>query len=123
MSKAASIAIVDDDRAIRAGLSSLIRSVGLDVELYESASDFIAAAASSPPDCLITDIQMPGISGLDLQKIVHETTPNLPVIVMTAYPDPAAREKALAAGAVAFLSKPFDAEELLRCVDQALEGR
>ncbi|BAK65751.1 response regulator receiver protein [Sphingobium sp. SYK-6] len=117
------ISVVDDDAAIRIGLSSLIRSEGYEVALFESAEAFLASGASGKPGCLLTDIQMPGMSGLDLQARIRVEHPALPVLVMTAFPEEAMRQRALSAGAVCFLSKPFDAQELLRCLRRALGER
>ena len=122
MTGTALIAVVDDDEAIRTGLSSLLRSVGYAVALFESAEDFLASLSRAVPHCLVTDIQMPGVSGLDLQVRLKAGWPAIPVLVMTAFPEPAVRERAMTAGAVCFLSKPFDAAELLDCVARALQA-
>ncbi|MEJ5977995.1 response regulator [Novosphingobium sp. PS1R-30] len=114
------ILVVDDDPAIRTGLSNLLRSAGYVVALAKSAEDFLADPPAVAPACVITDIQMPGLSGFELQAILAEMWPALPVIVMTAFPEPAVRDRALGAGAICFLAKPFDAEELLGCVERAL---
>jgi len=114
------IAIVDDDHAIRGGVSSLLRSAGFDVRLYGSAEDFLKESESSKPDVVITDIQMPGMSGLDLQNVLKSRQPSLPLMFMTAFPEEALRNRALNDGAVCFLSKPFKASELLYWIDQAL---
>ncbi len=114
------IAIVDDDEAIRAGLSSLLRSSGYAVALFDSGEALIAALPGALPDCVVTDVQMPGMSGLDLQALLAERHPALPVIVMTAYAEPAVRARALAAGAIAFLPKPFEADELFDWIEHAL---
>lgn len=116
------IAIVDDDTAILAGVSSLLRSTGYAVALFESAEALIAALPGSAFDCVITDVQMAGMNGLDLQELLARRDPQLPIIVMTAFPEPALRVRAVEAGAVCFLSKPFDAEELIGCVARALQG-
>lgn len=122
MSAAPLIAVVDDDEAIRVGLSSLIRSEGYDVVLFESAEAFLETLPGTSVQCLLTDIQMPGISGLDLQARMRTGRPDIPVLVMTAFPEDAVRQRALSAGAICFLSKPFDAQELLRCIRSALEA-
>lgn len=122
MSAAPLIAIVDDDTAILTGVSSLLRSTGYAVALFESAEALIAALPASGLDCVITDIQMAGMNGLDLQELLARSYPQLPIIVMTAFPEPALRVRAMEAGAVCFLSKPFDAEELIGCVVRALRG-
>lgn len=114
------IAIVDDDDAIRTGLSSLLRSAGYAVDLFASAEDFLASLPQGTPRCLVTDIQMPGLSGLDLQARLKADGRSIPVLVMTAFPEAAVRERALAAGAIGFLSKPFDANALLDCLRRAL---
>jgi FixJ family two-component response regulator len=120
MSGKSLIAIVDDDAAMRIGLSSLLRSAGYAVAPFDSAEDFLAKLSTSVPECLITDVQMPGIGGLELQTMLKQKHPALAVVMMTAFPEPLVRERALAAGAICFLTKPFDAEELLGCVRRAL---
>ncbi|WP_448659087.1 response regulator transcription factor [Sphingomonas sp. CJ99] len=108
------IAVIDDDHAIRTGLSSLLRSAGYDVVLFDSAEAFLASPAARTVERVVTDIQMPGMSGIELQSVLRKTRPALPVLIMTAFPEPALRDQALAGGAACFLSKPFDADELLR---------
>ncbi|PZW42988.1 response regulator receiver domain-containing protein [Humitalea rosea] len=115
------IAIVDDDEAIRAALSSLLRSLGYEVRLFASAESFLADSRASP-DCLVTDIQMPGMNGLQLQLAIRNRRPRLPVIVITAFPEDAVREQAIAAGALHFLSKPFEADAIARCLSEAVGG-
>ena len=117
------IAIVDDDEAIRLGLSSLARSEGYDVRLFASAEAFLAQVDAIAPDCVITDIQMPGIGGLEMQYILKQSHPALPILVMTAFPEQPIRDKALAAGAICFLSKPFDAETILQFVAAAISAK
>jgi len=107
------LAVVDDDASIRKAVSSLVRSAGYSVRLYESGEAFLADDTLPGADCLLTDIQMPGMNGLELQLAVAQRFPGLPVIVMTAFPKPVLRSRALAAGAARFLGKPFPADELL----------
>jgi FixJ family two-component response regulator len=114
------VAIVDDDANIRSGLSSLLRAEGYSVDRYGSAEEFLAALPTGIPDCLLTDIHLPTANGLDLQWSLLRSHPNLPVIVMTAFPKPSLRERATLQGAVCFLSKPFSYSELLRCIELAL---
>ncbi|MDS9468799.1 response regulator [Paracoccus sp. MBLB3053] len=114
------IAIVDDDDAIRRGLSSLLRSEDYHVTLYDRAEAFLESLGSSVPHCLLTDIQLPGLSGLDLQLHLRVAHPAIPVLIMTAYPQPSLREQVMLAGAVCFLRKPFDDQDLLRCVGRAV---
>ncbi len=114
------IAIIDDDQAIRGGVSSLLRSAGFAVRLYDSAEAFLADSGNPQPDAVITDIQMPGMSGLDLQRDLKARQSTLPIMFMTAFPEEALRNRALADGAVCFLSKPFKANELLYWIGQAV---
>ncbi|RZA08523.1 MAG: response regulator [Proteobacteria bacterium] len=114
------VAIVDDDAAIRTALSSLIRSMGYGARLFVSAEAFLADCFEDPPGCLLTDIQMPGMNGLDLQRALRQRMPELPVIVITAFPEDAVREQAMAAGALHFLSKPFTADTIARCLRDAV---
>jgi len=111
--------IVDDDAAICAGLSDLLESAGLKIEHYSSAEKFLESWETSAPGCLVLDVRLPGISGMELHaKLVHSRA-SLPVIVMTAHGDMPMVRKALKAGAVEFLIKPFRDEELLQAVEQA----
>lgn len=116
------IAIVDDDAGIRAGLSSLARSAGFAVRLFATAEEFLSDEEGPSADCVVTDVQMPGMSGLELQDLLRKGSPQVPVVVMTAFPTAAIRERALAAGATCFLSKPFDAEAILACLRRAIAG-
>lgn len=122
MSKMPVIAIVDDDGAIRTGLSSLLRSEGYQIRLFESADAFLDSSLRTGIDLVITDIQMDGTNGLELQEILKARQPNLPMLVMTAFPQPDLRSRALAHGARCFMCKPFEAEELLACIRKALTG-
>ena len=114
------IAIVDDDESIRLGLSSLARSVGYAIALFATAEAFLLALETTVPDCVIADIQMPGMGGLELQRLLKQTHPTLPIVVMTAFPEEAIREKVMSSGAVCFLSKPFDGEAILKCLAEAI---
>ncbi len=116
------VAVVDDDRSIRTALSSLLRSASYEVVLYDSAEAFLEGLAHAAPDCLITDIQMPGLGGLALIERLAVIRPLLPTIVITAFPEEALRRRAMDAGAVAFLSKPFDASLLLETIERAMAG-
>lgn len=91
------------------------------MDQYEHAEAFLAALPAEMPDCLLTDIQLPGADGLDLQLEMSRRFPQLPIIVMTAYPDPALRDRAGRQGALCFLSKPFSHAELLRSILLAVE--
>lgn len=117
------VAIIDDDDSLRRALSSLLRAEGMAVRVFESAEAFLAASAGEMPDAVLTDIQMPGMSGLDLQDRLNRLYPGLPVLVMTALPDRPLRERALSSGAVTVLNKPIDAGVLLaRLQDLANRG-
>ena len=114
-----SIAVIDDDAMVRSGMATLLRSYGLDARTYASADEFLDFGESDF-DCLISDVQMPGSSGLQLQKILAERGSSPPLILMTAFPDERIRQQALLAGALDFLEKPVDGRQLLVCLERAL---
>jgi FixJ family two-component response regulator len=122
MSERCLIAVVDDDEAIREATESLIRSVGFRVVVYASAEDFLRSSHLQVTACLIVDVRMPGMSGLELQRQLAMADCPMPIIFITAYSDEATRTRALRAGAVAFLDKPFSDEVLLRAVHAALQS-
>lgn len=115
------VAVVDDDASAREGLSSLIRSAGLRVETFASASEFLARPAGETPGCLVLDLQMPGLTGLELQKRMGEAGMLIPIVFLTGHGNIPASVQAIKGGAVEFLTKPFDEEELLRAIQEALE--
>ena len=115
------IAIVDDDPSVREGLSSLIRSAGLQVETFASAQEFLARPGAEAPSCLVLDLQLPGLSGLDLQKRMAEVGLEIPIVFLTGHGNIPASVQAMKAGAVEFLTKPFDEQELLRAIREAIE--
>ena len=115
------IAIVDDDPSAREGVSSLIRSAGWRVETFASAHEFLARRSSEALSCLVLDLQLPGLSGLDLQKRMAEIELEIPIVFLTGHGDIPASVKAMKAGAVEFLTKPFDADELLDAIQQAID--
>ncbi len=115
------IAIVDDDRSVREGLSSLIRSAGLQAETFASAQEFLSRRGADAPSCLVLDLQMPGLSGLDLQKRMTESGLEIPIVFLTGHGNIPASVQAMKAGAVEFLTKPFDDQELLRAIQEAVE--
>src|SRR3974390_2911620 len=115
------IAIVDDDPSAREGLSSLIRSVGLQVETFASAQEFLARPGAEAPSCLVLDLQLPGLSGLELQKRMAEVGMEIPIVFLTGHGNFPASVQAMKAGAVQFLTKPFDEHDLLRAIGEAIE--
>jgi FixJ family two-component response regulator len=125
MSKAketeATVFIVDDDAQMRESLKNLIRSVGLRVELFASAQEFVQSQHPDAPSCLVLDVRMPGLSGLDLQKQASEAGLEIPIIFITGHGDIPMSVRAMKAGAVEFFTKPFRDQDLLDAIQQALE--
>ena len=115
------IAIVDDDDSLRKSLNNLLRSVGFRTQGFSSAEAFLRSNHIPDTTCLILDVRMPGMSGLDLQRQLGAANWRIPIIFITAHADADARAQALAAGAVDFLYKPFREEELLNAIDTALK--
>jgi len=113
--------VVDDDRAIRDSLSWLLNSVGLSVRAYAKAADFLADHDPSQPGCLVLDVRMPGMSGLDLQAELARRGVELPTIVITGHAEVSMAVRAVKAGAIDFIEKPFSDQLLLDRVRQALE--
>jgi FixJ family two-component response regulator len=114
------VAVVDDDPRVRESLESLIESAGLTARVFSQAKDFLRGSHVAATDCLITDVRMPGMDGVALQRHVRSVRPDLPVIFITAHHDDEVERRALAEGAACFLRKPFDAGELLRATRAAL---
>jgi FixJ family two-component response regulator len=110
---------VDDDPRVRESLESLIESAGLTARVFSLAEDFLQAG-SAGADCLITDVRMPKMGGLDLQRCVQLKSPGMPVIFITGHHDDEVERRAFAQGAASFIRKPFDAAELLQAVRDAL---
>jgi FixJ family two-component response regulator len=113
--------VIDDDESIRLALRSLIRSVGLNVETFASAHEFLEHPRPNRPACLILDVRMPGVSGLDLQRDLGEANIHIPIIFITGHGDIPMSVRAMKAGAVEFLTKPFRDQDLLDAIQQALE--
>ena len=112
--------VVDDDVSVRQALRNLLQSVGLKVELFDSADDFLATRTAAP-SCLILDVRLPGLSGLDLQRHIAQTRHQIPIVFITGHGDIPMSVRAMKAGAVEFLPKPFRDQDLLDAVRQALE--
>jgi CheY-like chemotaxis protein len=120
MSKAPLISIVDDDALARDGIRELVESLRYRVTTFGSAEDFLQSSMVAETACLITDLQMPGLSGLELQEALQSLGHQTPVIVITAYPNEKHRTRALENGAVGYLSKPFDEQTLIECLTVAI---
>jgi FixJ family two-component response regulator len=120
--KAKLVAIVDDDDSMRSALDGLLRAVGFPARAFASAEEFLKSGDQHQTSCLIADIRMPGMSGLELQAQLNAERCRIPIIFITAHGDAKMRMQALRAGAVEFLSKPFDEEVLLESVRAALES-
>ena len=114
------IAVIDDDDAVREAMKSLINVLGYSVDGFASAEAFLNSSRMPATDCVITDVQMPGISGIELQRQLSACGSLTPVIFVTAYPDDATRVRVLRDGAVGLLSKPPRVESLLACLEKAL---
>jgi FixJ family two-component response regulator len=115
------VCVVDDDESIRDALKSLLRSVGLRVETFASAQEFLQRRRADLPGCLVLDVRLPGLSGLDLQRELADAEGSLPIIFLTGHGDIPMTVRAMKAGAVEFLTKPFREQDLLDAIDQAIE--
>jgi FixJ family two-component response regulator len=113
--------VVEDDSSVREALESLIRSVGFRVQMFTSARDFLREKASDEPACLILDVRLPGLSGLELQQELARADIRIPIIFLTGHGDIPMTVKAMKAGALEFLTKPFRDQDLLDAIDHAIE--
>jgi FixJ family two-component response regulator len=124
LSKTSLISIIDDDESSREAITSLMKSLQFTVKNFASAADFLAFPDIRNTGCLITDVNMPGMKGTELHSHLVESGYAIPTILITAWPEDSTRSRALAAGAIGYLSKPLDADALLGCVRTALkQGR
>jgi len=123
LSKVPVIAVVDDDESFRHATMSFIRSLGYAVIQFASAEAFLKSDRLHETDCLISDVEMPGMNGVELQGKLIAQGHHLPIIFMTAFPEIKSRAQALAAGAIGFLAKPFNDEMLVTCLSEALGAR
>ena len=121
MSQTQMVSIVDDDQLAREGIKELVESFGYKALAFVSAQDFLQSGAIAETGCLITDLQMPGLNGLELQERLQAGGYDTPVILITAYPDEKHRSRAMSAGAIGFLSKPFEEQSLLECLTIAMK--
>jgi FixJ family two-component response regulator len=122
MPKAFLVSIVEDDRFFRESMSMLLESLGHSVETFSSAADFLAAPRLVETACLIADVQMPAMTGIELYRHLIETGRAIPTILVTAYPDDEARARALKEGVICYLRKPVDDEQLKRCLRTAFNS-
>jgi FixJ family two-component response regulator len=114
------ISIIDDDISVRIAISRLVRSLGYAAHAYASADEFLKSQHVNDTWCVIADVQMPGMTGIELQEALKVQGHSLPIIFVTAFPEETIRARALRDGAVCFLSKPFDGSVLIGCIDSAL---
>jgi len=120
VAEGARISVVDDDESMREAIKTLIGSMGMSVEEFSSAEDFLYSGQSQVVDCLILDIRMPGLGGLELQRRLASDNRPVPIVFITAHYSEEDRKRAMEAGAVAFLSKPFTEQELLNAISASL---
>jgi FixJ family two-component response regulator len=114
------ISVIDDDASVRAATNNLLRSHGYTVHTFASAEEFLRSAHLNDTSCVIADVQMPVMSGLDLLSVMRTQGSDAPFIFITAFPDENVRARALKAGAICFLPKPFPGPTLMKCLDAAL---
>lgn len=117
------ISIVDDDQSVRESIRRFMRSLGYSVDVFARGADFLASPRLDETGCLIADVNMPAMTGIELHKRLTDAGHTIPTILITAYPDAAARAQSLKDGVLCYLSKPFDNDELVRCVRKALEPK
>jgi FixJ family two-component response regulator len=117
------ISVVDDDESVREAVRGLLKSLGYSALAFASAEEFLNSRQVPRTSCLIADVQMPGMTGLELYRHLVALGKAIPTILITAYPDDSARERALAVGVVGYLSKPFDEDDLLACIRSSLSAR
>jgi FixJ family two-component response regulator len=121
MSSVVTVVVIDDDLSVRRSLARLLASAGYEVIVCSSAEEFLAMPSVPRPACILTDVRMPGMSGLDLLDVLRTRRPSLPVILFSGDADPGTSAHARAAGAVSFLMKPFPSEDLLSALGEALD--
>jgi FixJ family two-component response regulator len=116
------ISIIDDDESMRCAVKSLVASLGFGAYTFASAEKFLQSPRLDDTSCLITDLQMPGLSGVELQKLLVAQGRRMPIIFMTAFPEERMRARAMEAGALGFLSKPFESDTLIKLIGKAIEA-
>ena len=115
------VSIVDDDESVREALGNLLMSMGLEVQVFGTAEAFLASPQRNSAACLVSDIQLPGMNGLELQRRIVADGNALPIILITAFPRDHVRRQAEQQGAVAVLAKPFDGSRMVECIHRALQ--
>ena len=121
MPKSTLISIVEDDQPFRESMRKLVTALGYTVEVFPSAADFLASPLLAATACVVTDVQMPGMTGVELHRRLIDAGHAIPTILVTAYPDEVARRRAMKDGIVCYLGKPVDDDHLERCLRSALE--
>ncbi|MCE9591671.1 MAG: response regulator [Planctomycetes bacterium] len=116
------VAIVDDEEATARALRRLLRSAGFDAVTYASGASFFGSLGSTQPDCVILDVHMPGMDGIEVQRRLAEINPRIPVLFLTGHDSAETRQLALSGGAVAYFTKPVDAQNLIDAINSALKG-
>ena len=116
------VAVVDDDEPVRRALARLIRSLGFEAEVFSSGDEFLAALPTRRPDCVVLDLNMPGVDGFGVQARMAEARLRIPVVVITGHDSPQAQARALRGGAAAYLRKPLDADVLREAIRAAVLG-
>jgi FixJ family two-component response regulator len=120
LSQIPEISIVDDDASVRAALGRLVRSLGYAAHAFASAEEFLSSAHIDTTSCLIADVQVPRMSGLELQDVLRSQDRRLPIIFITAFPEPNIRARALNGGGIGFLAKPIDGASLIKHIQMAV---
>ena len=122
MPAASVISVLDDDPYVRAAINNLLKSRGYVVHTFASAEEFLRSSIATDTSCVIADVQMPSMTGIDLLTQMRAQGSSTPFIFVTGYPDESVRARALNAGAVCFLGKPFTPADMVQCLDRALAG-
>jgi FixJ family two-component response regulator len=115
------VSIIDDDEVVRNSIQTLLQSLGYNVHTFASAEDFLTSRQLHQTSCVISDVQMPGLSGIELEAVLRTEGYRIPVILVTGHPDELIRDRARRAGEASFLSKPVGEANLIRCLDRALK--
>lgn len=123
MQEIPTISIVDDDASVRVATESLVRSLGYVACTFASAAEFLRSPHLGTTACVIADVAMPGMTGIEMQEVLITQGRRVPIIFITAFPEERMRKRALEAGAVCFLSKPFDARSMIECLGAALDEK